>query len=91
MTSEDARRDQSLNDSRLARRDEPPKAEEFLKGGVGGNFLQKVSLPQHDLPPPSGALGFGETRSTGSRTVARRLSPLGLMSETCEARAQHTL
>ncbi len=25
-----------------------PKAQEFLKGGVGGNFLQEVSLPQYD-------------------------------------------
>ena len=24
------------------------KAQEFLKGGVGGNFLQEVSLPQCD-------------------------------------------
>jgi hypothetical protein len=45
MRIEDDRRDQSLNDSRLGRCDEPLKAQEFLKGW-GGNFLQEVSLAQ---------------------------------------------
>jgi hypothetical protein len=50
-------RAKALQDS--ASNSSAPKAQEFLEGGVGGDFLQKVSLPQIHFAKTAGVL-FGK-------------------------------